>query len=126
MTHILKPFSLLTIALLLLAVFCELDYGYYTFLRLVSTTCFSLSAIYVNKNNQPYFTIIFIVLGLLFNPFVPVELERENWRLFDLLSVGIISAFLFWQNIIKYLKAVSLKRLYVAFLSHLFLLSTYI
>lgn len=69
-------------ALLLLALL-EMPYGYYTFLRLV--ICLSAAIIaYWSWRHVPVWGAVFATVALLFNPLIPVHLDRETWAPIDM------------------------------------------
>jgi hypothetical protein len=79
---------IIIIVLLFLAVL-ELPYGFYTFLRWVVTIVMVLSAIKSFENNFGFFGIVFCGIGLLFNPLVPVYLDKETWTVIDII-IGVL------------------------------------
>lgn len=82
------PLSILnrvTVGLLLLAI-APLPYVYYIFLRWVILIS-SLIHFYFAFNKKLKSTmVIFAVIGLLFNPIVPIYLNKGIWTILDFLS----------------------------------------
>jgi len=82
------------VAGLLLIAIAELPYGYYTFLRI---TVFIVSIIcvieYFEKRN--IFVILFAIVAILFNPLIPVYLDKETWVPIDIITavIFVISIF---------------------------------
>ncbi|MBB3917054.1 DUF6804 family protein [Rhizobium fabae] len=84
---ILVPIALLIVAIL------PLPYGYYSFLRLAIT----LSAAYLawEAYREKYafngWALILSMVALLFNPLIPVYLDRGSWFVIDLAVAGIFA-----------------------------------
>lgn len=77
-------------ALLLLALL-SLPYGYYTFLRLV--VCLSAGFIaYWTWSRGVLWGVAFVAFALLFNPLVPVYLDRETWTPIDVSAAALYAA----------------------------------
>lgn len=85
---------LLPAALLLIAVM-PLPYGYYTFLRLVVTAAaaFVVWIEYSRAQGLTFWAVLFALLGLLFNPLIPVHLSREVWAWLDVAAAGTFAAY---------------------------------
>ena len=86
-----KTPSLIAIVLLLLALL-PMPYGYYTLVRL----CIFIYSAYLAYNlwqekNETWMW-IFIVIAILFNPVIPIYLDRVLWTLIDLITAGIFFA----------------------------------
>ncbi|TBA92530.1 DUF6804 family protein [Rhizobium ruizarguesonis] len=83
---------LVPVALLVVAVF-PLPYGYYSFLRFAIT----LSAAYLaweayrEKDAFNGWSLILSMVALLFNPLIPVYLDRGSWFIIDLAVAGIFA-----------------------------------
>lgn len=83
---------LVPVVLLIVAVF-PLPYGYYSFLRLAIT----LSAAYLaweayrEKDAFNGWALILSMVALLFNPLIPVYLDRGSWFVIDLVVAGIFA-----------------------------------
>lgn len=71
--------------LLAIALF-DLPYGYYTFLRLI--VC--LSAAYFSyigfANEQGFTKYIWLGVAILFNPLIPIYLDRSMWAVLDIVT----------------------------------------
>lgn len=89
-----KPPIILSIALLLLAMF-PFPYGYYVLLRLVVclTAGFLAWCSYSANKNTWAWVMGFIVL--FFNPIIPLHFGREVWIVVDIAVAVIFSVFLF-------------------------------
>ena len=76
-------------SVMLLVAAAPLPYGYYTLLRLVATIVFVWAA-YVayqrKKNGLPY---AYGILALLFNPIIPIYLDKTLWAIMDI-AAGIL------------------------------------
>lgn len=71
------------IALLLLVCLFDMPYGYFQLVRFLSSIAFGYLAYEANSEQRKSETIIYIVLGLLFQPFLKVSLGRELWNIVD-------------------------------------------
>lgn len=81
--------ALVTIGFLLVAIFFRLPYGFYTMLRFVVTiycgyVAYTFYKLYDGKN---YLYVLYGMLAILFNPIIPIHLDRESWQIIDLLMV---------------------------------------
>jgi len=81
--------AVLVAALLLLATF-DLPYGFYTFLRIVVLGTAVYVSYYAYKWHKPWVVWLFALVAVLFNPVVPVHLDKEVW-----FSIDIVCAALF-------------------------------
>ena len=72
-----------------------LPYGYYTLLRLVVCGTSGLIVyLRVRKNGRvDGWAVAFGVVALLFNPLIPVFLNREIWMVIDLVVAGTFAAY---------------------------------
>ncbi len=85
----LSGISKLTIALLLLAPF-HWPYSYYIFLRwfvLLSTLAHIGFSIWLRR---PLCLLIFVPIGLLFNPIEPIYFSKDNWAIIDFVAAILI------------------------------------
>lgn len=73
----------LGIALMLLACLLDMPYGFYQFVRFLSTIGFGYLAYEANSDHRNNETILYVILGLLFQPFLKVSLGRELWNIVD-------------------------------------------
>jgi hypothetical protein len=81
---------LLPAAMALLAVL-PLPYGYYTMLRLVVTIASLTSAVwFYRRAGRSWLIVALVTVALLFNPIVPVFLDRGIWLVVDV----VVAAFL--------------------------------
>ena len=84
---------LISIGLLIAAIFPIWPYGYYVFLRLaVSAT--AACALYALGGSNSIRTVFLVVVILLFNPVIPVHLSRTSW-----LPINLGVAVWFWTII---------------------------
>jgi hypothetical protein len=72
-------------AILLFVAVCNLPNGYYTFLRILITCGAIIVLVSEMKNDVNLWGIAFLVIALLFNPFIPIYLyKKEIWMPIDL------------------------------------------
>ena len=72
------PYRVIAGAFLLLAML-PLPYGFFQLLRLVIFVAAGIAAFEDHGQQREAFAITFVVVGLLFNPFVRVTFSREIW-----------------------------------------------
>lgn len=83
-TNLIRVFNGLAVAILLVAVL-DMPYGYYTLVRLVVTVAALLTAWHaVALSRSPMWVGVMCLVAILFNPVVPVYLQRETWFFIDL------------------------------------------
>ena len=73
--------------------------SFYTLLRWACCAVFAYSAVTSLQMKRMLWLGIFAVLAVLFNPIVPLGLDRTQWVVADWFSIGaiVISAFVFWK-----------------------------
>lgn len=76
------------VALLFGALLDGLPYGYFQFLRIVVSIAGAIFAVKVYEKHE-FFSWIFGVLVILFNPIAPITFPRETWKIIDVVA-GII------------------------------------
>lgn len=79
----LKPAFVSVAALSLIAIF-HLPYGFYIFLRISVCAC-SIATAYLTFNDPKFKFIawISIAIAILFNPIIPIHLNKEIWSFFN-------------------------------------------
>jgi len=86
-------------AIMLLVAILPLPYGYYTLLRIV--VCISATIIayeaYEKINRLGFWAVCFSLTALLFNPIIPIFLDRELWFFIDLVVAGLFVLYGFGQ-----------------------------
>ena len=82
-----KLLKFTTSVLLLLGIF-QLPYGYYQLLRIVVTISSGISAYKAYENENQGLCIAFALVLILFNPIIPIYLNKEIWIPIDII-VGI-------------------------------------
>ena len=87
---------LLPAGMLLLAL-APLPYGYYTLLRLVVTGCAGFISYQSYEKKSKAWLAIFGFIALLFNPIIPVHLDRETWAIIDMICAGVF-VFHWWNQ----------------------------
>ena len=87
--------GLLAMAILDWAIFHGLPYGFFTFLRWLITICAAWTGYRIfNKDSKSKMLILFGIITVLFNPIIPVFLNRETWTLIDFTTAIILLTFL--------------------------------
>ncbi len=99
MTDKMNPvFWLAPMALVLLALL-PWPYGYYMFLRIAM--CLSLGIIAFYHWNKYETSIWPVILGLgaiLYNPVLPIHLDREIWVVLNVLTAVVLGSHLLWDR----------------------------
>lgn len=84
-------FLLIPAVLLIIAPLVSFPYGFYTLLRLIVsiTSGFIIYQSYKGAGGVNEISIIFALILILYNPFVPVHLSREIWMPINFITSGI-------------------------------------
>ena len=80
--------SLIPAAMLLLARSGHRRYGYFVLLRLVVSISAALLASIAHRQNAAGWMWAMIGILVLFNPLLPIHLQRDAWRVIDLATAG--------------------------------------
>jgi hypothetical protein len=79
------------LALILLLCLFDWSYGYYLFVRFVSTAGFVYLAYDASTKKESFAVAIFIFLAMLFQPFEKIVLGRTLWNIVDVIvAIGLI------------------------------------
>jgi len=70
-------------SVLLLLALLKLPYGYYTLLRLAVCVVAAYHCVLSYKLNRGVLTVLFGFVAILFNPIIPILLERDTWQIID-------------------------------------------
>jgi len=81
----LKISRLIACGLLLIAI-ANLPYGYYRFLRIAITIIAGINAYREYENDNTVLLIIFVAVAILFNPFIPIYLDKATWTPIDVIT----------------------------------------
>ncbi|MBU1873615.1 hypothetical protein KJ688_07790 [bacterium] len=81
----LKTVRLIASALLFIAIF-DLPYGYFIFLRIFICILACLSAYTASEYKNKTWVWIFGITAILFNPIIPIYLDKEIWTVLDILA----------------------------------------
>ena len=84
-------FLLIPAVLLIIAPLVSFPYGFYTLLRLIVsiTAGFIIYHSYKGAGGVNEISIVFALILILYNPFVPVHLSREIWMPINFITSGI-------------------------------------
>ena len=69
-------------AMLLLAI-ADLPYGYYTILRIIVTIVAGITAFIASEQDNEAWMIFFGAIAILFNPIIPIYLDKDTWVVID-------------------------------------------
>lgn len=67
-----------------------LPYGYYILLRLVATGVFVWAAVIAYERKRLFLPWIYVLIALIFNPFIKIYLTKEVWIFVDIISAVIL------------------------------------
>ena len=82
--------SKLLLSILLLLCLADMPYGYYQFVRFISAIAFVYFA-YEDKSNGGKLFLVYILLAILFQPFIKFAFGRVIWNVVDVIvAVGLI------------------------------------
>jgi hypothetical protein len=75
-------------------------YSFYALLRWICCAAFAYAAFMASEKNRVLWLWIFGVLAVLFNPIIPVHLQRDTWQIVDwgALGVIVIAVVAFWRD----------------------------
>ena len=85
--------KLIKIGLAILLLLCLLDmpYGYFQFVRFISLVAFAILAYQANQRDNQTEVIVYVLLALLFQPFLKISLGRTLWNIVDVVvAIGLI------------------------------------
>jgi len=84
----------ISIIMLLLALPSGWPYGYYQILRFVvcGTSAYMAYQCYTDKNQK--WTWLLGVIAVLFNPILPIHMDKESWAVIDVIVAAIFTIFL--------------------------------
>ena len=92
-----NSFIKIGLAILLLLCLINMPYSYYQFVRFISMCGFAYLAYCSNEDNRKNEAFVYIVLAILFQPFIKIALGRTIWNVVDLI-VGISLIFSLFQR----------------------------
>ena len=76
-----------------------MPYGYFQFVRFASCITFAYFAYDANKKQEKTTAIIYIVLAILFQPFLKISLGRELWNIVDVIvGIGLLISLIKKRN----------------------------
>jgi ABC-type uncharacterized transport system permease subunit len=81
---------LVAIVMLIIAVFNN-PYGYYILLRWVLATIFGFNAFYYFKNESLAGFFSFVLGAIIYNPLIPLHLNKEIWTVVNLITAALLA-----------------------------------
>lgn len=81
--------AFVSITFLVLAVFGSWPYDFFTILRFIVAGSAAVIAYGAYQAKKEADMIMFGIVAILFNPFLPIHLSRPTWQLIDLVTAGI-------------------------------------
>ena len=86
---------IISIIMLLLAIPSGWPYGYYTLLRFIVCGTSVYLALFAYEHKKQVWLWLMGFITLLFNPLIPVHLNKESWTVIDLLVALIMLSSIF-------------------------------
>lgn len=87
------------VSILLFLCLLDMPYGYYQLVRFLAIIGFAYLAYKANEQNNKTEVIVFVVLAILFQPFVKIALGRTIWNIVDLIvGIGLIGSLFVSKN----------------------------
>ena len=83
------------IALILAIAVLPMPYGYYTIVRLATTLVSVIYCIQYLSKDKVNTVYLFGFIAILFNPLIPIYLEKEIWVFIDIIAAGLFIYFKF-------------------------------
>jgi hypothetical protein len=85
---------------LLFGALAKNPYDYYIFLRFTTCATSAYCAFLGNQLKSQNWLVVFCILAVLFNPFMPLKFSRDTWNLIDITTAlfFVISVFVFNEN----------------------------
>lgn len=81
------------LTVLLIGCLIDFPYGYYQFVRFAAMVGFGYLAYKANEQGTKNETFIYLVLAILFQPFVKIALGRTIWNIVDVIvAIGLIAS----------------------------------
>ena len=78
-----KAFIYGVIAAILLLCLVDMPYGFYTFVRFIAAAAFCYFAYEAHSARNNDRMILFIILAILFQPFIKIPIGRVIWNIID-------------------------------------------
>lgn len=79
------------LSVLLLLCLTDMPYGYFQFVRFVCLIGFAMLAFQASQKDKQTEVIMYIVLAILFQPFLKISLGRALWNIVDVfVAIGLI------------------------------------
>lgn len=81
----------IVLAILFFLCLADIPYGYYQLVRFIALVGFTILAYKENEQGRKTEAIIYVCLGILFQPFVKIALGRQIWNIIDVVvGIGLI------------------------------------
>ncbi len=77
------------VAILLFIGALSMPYGYYQLLRIVVTICSAIFCFQFLEENKMNMVYLFGFIAILFNPLIPIYLDKQTWVIIDIVAGGI-------------------------------------
>ena len=81
----------ISLAIIFFLCLAKMPYGYYQFTRFAALVGFAVLAYKANEAGNKTETILYVVLALLFQPFIKISFGRDIWNVTDVVvGVGLV------------------------------------
>jgi uncharacterized membrane protein len=85
------------------------SYGYFTFLRIIVCCVAAYCAVLASEQQKDSWTWILGGIAVLFNPIIPLHMDRETWKLIDTIVAIVLLVSFFFVKGKKNLKAQNIR-----------------
>ncbi len=83
----------ITLAILFFLCLAKMPYGFYQFTRFAALVGFAVLAYRANEEGNKTEAILYVVLAILFQPFIKIALGRDVWNVIDVVvGVGLVAS----------------------------------
>jgi hypothetical protein len=90
----------IVLAILFFLCLADMPYGYYQLVRFIALVGFAILAYKENEQGRKTGAIIYVCLGILFQPLVKIALGRQIWNIIDVVvGIGLIVSIFIRPNI---------------------------
>lgn len=94
-----KEIVCIVLALVLLLCLLPLPYGFFVFIRLITTIIFGYFAYDFYRKGDIAKCIVAALIMLLFQPFAKITFEREIWNVIDIIVALLLCGYVIWERL---------------------------
>ena len=94
-----KEITSIVLAFILLLCLFPLPYGFFVFIRLITTIVFGYFAYDFYQRGETAKCIVAALIMLLFQPFAKITFEREIWNVIDIIVALLLFGHVIWERV---------------------------